>query len=247
MRRFIVALLSVTVMGAVGANAAGLPIKKTPHMAQPAVTSWAGPYVGLTGGYTRGHSNVGDLNGYNGPPPAANFGYNPDGGVAGLYAGYNFQFNWFVTGIEAEAGYLGLDANAQYPPYVGVRGPGDSVAHTNAGWYGEVTGRVGVAIPKFLFFAKGGCVFTDITNSYTDTDPAGTTLVSGTDTCNRRGWTVGGGLEYKITPSWIGRLEYAYYDFGTARNIALTPGGYPWSFDHSLTASVYTVGIAYKF
>ena len=171
MRRFVVALLSATAMSAVSANAADLPIK-TPMPQPPVVVySWAGPYVGIEGGYAWGHSDVTDVTGYNAVSPAGDFSYSPNGGVGNLYAGYNFQFDWFVAGVEGEVGYFGLDGSAQYPPYVGVRTGADSIATTHAGWYGAITGRVGVAFQNFLFFAKGGYAITGIKNSYTDTDP----------------------------------------------------------------------------
>jgi outer membrane immunogenic protein len=248
MHRFVAALLSVAVMGVVSANAADLPVKAPIYKAPPAVVyNWAGFYVGIEGGYAWGHSNVTDVNGYNAVSPVGDFSYNPTGGVGNLYGGYNFQFDPFIVGVEGEFGYFGLDGSAQYPPYVGVRTAADSIATTHPGWYGAITGRVGVFFQNFLFFAKGGYAITGIKNSYTDTDATGTTLVSGTDTSNRNGWTVGGGLDYMITPNWIARLEYAYYDFGTASHTATSAGGGSFTFDHSLTASVLKGGIAYKF
>jgi hypothetical protein len=65
--------------------------------------------------------------------------------------------------------------------------------------------------------AKGGGVFTGVRNSFTDTDPIGLTLVSGTPTDYRTGWTAGGGIEYAFERNWVGRIEYAHYDFGPAR------------------------------
>ena len=34
-----------------------------------------------------------------------------------------------------------------------------------------------------------------------------------------RGWTVGGGVEYALTPAWSLKLEYDYLSFGTS-NVA---------------------------
>ncbi len=248
MRRFIVALLGTTFVGVAAAQAADLPIKAPPLIPPPIVhTNWAGFYAGIEGGYAWGHSNVSDISGYNAVSPVGDFSYNPNGGVGNLYVGYNFEFDPFVVGVEAEVGYFGLDGSAQYPPYVGVRTAADSIAHTNSGWYGAFTGRVGVAFQDFLVFAKGGYAITGMTNSYTDTDPTGITLVSGTDTGDRDGWTVGGGVEFMFAGNWLARLEYDYYDFGTASHTALGSNGVSYTFDHSLTASVIKGGIGYKF
>lgn len=248
MRRIVLSLLSATALGAVSANAADLPVKAPVYKAPPPVVyNWAGFYVGIEGGYAWGHSNVTDVTGYNALSPAGDFSYNPSGGVGNIYGGYNFQFDPFVVGVEGEVGYFGLSGSQQYPPYVGVRGSDDSVAETHPGWYGAITGRVGVFWDNFLFFAKGGYAITGIKNSYTDTNATGTTLVSGTDTSDRNGWTVGGGVDYMFLPNWIARIEYAYYDFGTASHTATSAGGVNYTFDHSLTASVVKGGIAYKF
>jgi len=247
MRRFVVALLSMAALGAVSANAADMPVKEPVYKAPPPpiVYNWAGFYVGIEGGYAWGNSTATDVTGYN--AAGSNFSYDPDGGVGDIYAGYNFQFDPFIVGIEGEVGYFGLDGSAQYPPLVGVRTAADSVAATDGGWYGAITGRVGWFYENFLFFAKGGYAITGIKSSFTDTDPTGTTLVSGTDTSNRDGWTVGGGIEYMFWQNWIARLEYAYYDFGTASHTATSSGGATFVFDHKLSASVIKAGIAYKF
>lgn len=245
MRRFVVALLSATAMGAVSANAADLPVKAPPIQPPPVVYNWAGFYVGAAGGYAWGNASATDVTGYN--AAGFNFSYTPDGGVGNIYGGYNFQFDPFIVGVEGEVGYLGLDGSAQYPPFVGVRTAADSVASTDGGWYAAITGRVGVFFENWLFFAKGGYAFTGIKSSYTDTDPTGTTLVSGTDTGNRNAWTVGGGVEYMFWTNWIARFEYAYYDFGTDSHTATSSGGGTFVFDHKLSASVVKGGIAYKF
>jgi outer membrane immunogenic protein len=201
----------------------------------------------VAAGYAWGHSDVGDVTGYNGAPPTGNFSYDPNGWVGNVYFGYNWQFNTIVVGLEGEVGYLGVDGSQQYPPYVGVRGSDDSVASTNAGWYGAITGRIGIAFQNFLVFAKGGYALTGITNSFIDSNAVGLTLVSGTETDTRNGWTIGGGVEAMFARNWIARAEFDYYDFGTVNHTALASNGVSYTFSHSLTVSVVKGGLAYKF
>jgi outer membrane immunogenic protein len=87
----------------------------------------------------------------------------------------------------------------------------------------------------------------------------GTTAGSFSDT--RFGWTVGGGGEWKFSANWTAKLEYLYYDLGSA---TYATGGYavdlsPTTFASSGIVSVATstttrfngniarVGLNYKF
>ena len=244
MRRFVVALLGATVLGGVAANAADMPVKAPP--APVAVPfNWTGWYLGLNGGYIWGNSTLTDVTGYN--SAGSSFSYKPRGFQGGGQIGYNWQINQFVFGLEGELGYISWKKSAQYPPFVGVRGPNDSVAETTNGAFGVIAGRVGVAFDRVLVFAKGGAIFTGIKNSFTDTDATGTTLVSGTDTSHRNGWTAGGGVEYAITRNWIARLEYAHYGFGTKSHTATSAGGASFVFDHKLSGDSVRGGISYLF
>ena len=246
MRSKILSLLAVAAsLGfAQAASAADMPTK-APHQVPVAVPfNWTGLYLGLNAGYVWGRSNLHDVGGYNGPP---DFTYDPRGFQGGAHFGYNYQINQFVLGIEGELGFLSWKKSAQYPPYVGVRSGADSIASTSDGAFGVIAGRAGIAFDRTLLFVKGGGIFTGVHNSFTDTDPFGTTLVSGTDTKDRCGWTVGGGVEYAFAGNWAGRIEYAHYDFGTASHTATSAGGTPFTFDHSLRADSVRAGITYLF
>jgi len=247
MRRQVITLLTAAVFS-VGisqiASAADLPTK-APIVKAPVVAafSWAGWYVGLNAGYAWGRSTETDVTGYN--LAGSTISYNANGFQGGAHGGFNWQTNQFVYGIEAEVGYLGLKGSQQYGPFIGVRSAADSVASTSDGAFALLAARIGVASDNWLWFLKGGGLITGIKNSFTDTDPAGTTLVSGTSTSNRNGWTVGAGVEYAFNPNWAGRLEYAHYDFGNAGHTATSSGGGLFNFNHSLRADSVRVGITY--
>ena len=239
-------IAALAVALAAPAVAADLPARApapAPVYAAPIFT-WTGFYVGAQAGYGWGRGTTVDVDGYNGPP---NVSHKPKGWTGGLYAGYNYQLSSIVLGAELEAGYLGLKGAGQYGPYVGVRLPTDSRASTKAGWYGAVTGRVGLALNNWLLYAKGGYAWTGVKSSFIDSDPAGTTLASGTSTGSRNGWLLGGGVEYALNNNWSARLEYAHLDFGKATHTALDAGAAPWRFRHKLNADLVRVGLSYKF
>lgn len=212
-----------------------------------AASDWTGPYLGVSGGYAWGKSVSHDIDGYNAYGPAGDVSYHPKGLQGNIYGGYNWQRSQYVFGVEGELGYLGISKSQQYPPYVGVRGADDSVAKTSNGVYGEIAGRVGYAINKALLFGKVGFAYTTIQNSFIDSNVTGDTLVANTKTDDRYGLALGVGAEYRLSQRWVARLEYAYYDFGTATHTAIDPQGYQWQFNHDLSFSSVRVGVSYKF
>lgn len=207
---------------------------------------WTGFYAGATAGYVWGRDRMTDVAGYNGP--AGSFTNHPDGGIFAVHGGYNLQNGRAVFGIEAELGYLGLSGSKQFPPYVGVRGPTDSVLSTHTDFFAAVTGRVGFTpADRFLVYGKGGVAFANLKTSFIDSDPAGTTLVAGTSkTRFAPGWTLGAGIEYAASGNWVGRLEYDHYDFGTQTHDALSAGAGVFPFRHRTSADTVRLGISYK-
>jgi outer membrane immunogenic protein len=67
------------------------------------------------------------------------------------------------------------------------------------------------------------------------------------------GWTAGGGLEWMFAPNWTTKLEYLYYDLGSA---SYTTGAYDSVFGAVTVATrtstrfegnIVRVGLNYKF
>ena len=237
-----VAAAGVLACGANNVSAADLPVKAAPVAV--AAFNWTGWYLGGSAGYAWGNSTMTEVTAYNGPPAIS---YSPRGFQGGIHGGYNKQIQQIVVGVEVEFGYLGVSKSQQYPPYIGVRTANDSVAGTSNGWFGVVAGRLGWAMNNWLIYGKGGGIFTGIKSSFIDTDPIGTTLVSGTQTSNRNGWVLGFGVEHAFNRNWIARVEYDRYGFGTARHTALTPVGTPFTFSHSLNLNSVRLGVSYLF
>jgi outer membrane immunogenic protein len=73
----------------------------------------------------------------------------------------------------------------------------------SSNWLATVRGRVGITWDQVLFYATGGAAFADLKFS--------TPLASATAT--PFGWTIGGGVEFGITPNWSVKAEYLFVDF----------------------------------
>ena len=204
---------------------------------------WNGFYAGVSAGYAAGDVDVHDTNGGVAPGP---FSYSPDGGIGSVQAGYNFEFNSFVLGIEGDIGYMGFDGN-------GIIGSASATSHQDltldGGLYGDLTGRLGYAFGPALIYAKGGFAFFDGEAKQTTTNPGYVT--TGTDTFT--GWTLGAGLEYLLTQKVSVKLEYQHFDFGSQgghqTNVGdpSSPTGFEFQNNTELTAETVKVGLNYRF
>jgi outer membrane immunogenic protein len=201
MRRIFFTALTLLAGSATAAFAAdlprGLPPVKSPTL-MPVGYTWTGFYAGINGGYGWGRSN------WNGVGAAADV----DGGLVGLTAGYNWQVNALVFGLEGDIDWSdmrGSFTNAACP--LGCE--------TRNNWLGTVRGRIGYAFNRVMPYVTGGLAVGDI-----EANPAGFAGVNGTNA----GWTVGGGVEAALAGNWTAKLEYLYVDLGDVGCTAVACG-----------------------
>ena len=222
--RFVMAAAAAfSLVGPVAASAADLPAVQPPPTAdiyspQP-VFNWAGPHVGLQGGYAWGTANE------------ATFGNNtsPAGIFGGANIGYDFAMtpNW-ILGVEADAN-IGDISDSMVPLF------GPSSVTQKLDYFGTVRGRLGYAMGSNLFYGTAGWAWGHGVRS-----AVGTPLASNSQSLT--GWTVGAGIEHAFTPNVVGRLQYLYTDYGTV-NYNLGLGNIPVS----LTTNSLSLGINLKF
>ncbi len=229
------------------ASAADLSVKSLPYTAAATAYSWTGFYVGGTAGVGWGNeaSDVAtslSLSPDFSPIVPGNYEKRMLGFTGGVEAGYNFQFNSLVLGVESDFSYANVNGSANanetfFPPAnVLVYGcPGGIVICTTRtsyseqqtlNWLATVRGRAGfAATPSWLIYGTGGWAVGNIRSStsanfelqvtqggVTTSTPA---IFSASSSQIRNGWTVGGGTEYMLTRNWTGKVEYLYYDLGS--------------------------------
>ena len=178
--------------------AADLDVPPPIENLRPATFDWSGPYVGAflagiteTGTYDAlclplaCASSLREMNGY---------GWN-----TGIYAGWNYQIDDFVMGVEGDWAFGGAVAENHEPA---------ELTDLDFNNIGTLRGRLGWAMDNTLFFATGGIALVDTTFSSTDF-PTGSST-SAEDSQWLTGWVIGGGMEHAFSDRISGRLEYSY-------------------------------------
>lgn len=175
------------------------------------VSTWEGPYAGLHLGYGFG-GRVRDTSGLSGT-------VGTDGWMGGVFGGYNFQTGAIVYGLEADVNVSGVDG-------------GNAALAARTTVDGSVRARVGAAVTDdvLVYGTAGGAA-----ERLRVSDGAVT------DTNTMLGYTVGAGVDAKLTDQVFGRVEYRYTDYGS-KTFGLTT---PTSIDSSNHRA--TVGIGFKF
>ena len=151
----------------------------------------------------------------------------PTGITFGGTLGYNYQFapHWLV-GVEGEFGRLGLDRSFKEWDDIIVAG-------SKASSYATIRGRVGYVTGPSLLYVTGGVAFVNITDSFGGTIPQG--LPPTVNTTTKTGFTVGTGIETKLSRNWSATTEYQFLQAGSTNFASTVFGvpGVPTSFDHS--------------
>lgn len=117
---------------------------------------------------------------------------NTKGWLGGAFAGYNFQNGQFVYGLEGDVSYNGNEGS-------------DGAVSTRARVDGSIRARLGAAVTDdiLVYATAGGAA-----------EQRRVSIPTGHDTKGLFGYTVGAGVDAKLTDQVFARAEYRYSDFG---------------------------------
>jgi outer membrane immunogenic protein len=259
------ALAAVAVFGfASVAFAADLPTKAPVYNAPPpaVASTWTGFYVGAGVGARWMDSDWTATAAFDPTGPAIPFATDPSASFSSAafrisgYAGYNWQVApvW-VVGLEGDFGWANNhDTLGSRIPGLGVLN-GGSFTEVKGSWDASLRARAGYLInPTLLAYVAGGAAFQHVEaiatcpGDVSICKPASLTR-SFSNSNNRVGWTVGGGLETMIMRNWLARIEYRYSDLGSFSFTAIpfTASTFGANANLSTTTQIVTVGLGYKF
>jgi outer membrane immunogenic protein len=203
MPRFLVPLIGVLVASAIGtASAADLPgPAPMPPPTAPAVYLPVAPPFSWTGFYIGGNAGYGWSSGAGtATVPGGTDGFSPSGNgfVGGGQAGFNYQLDGAVIGLETD--FQGSSGSGPLT----ATGPVPITATLKDPWFGTVRGRLGYSFDRLMLYATGGGVYGDATaNGRSGATPFSTSATYVT-------WTAGLGIEYAFWGRVSGKVEYLY-------------------------------------
>ncbi|MBI5112963.1 MAG: autotransporter domain-containing protein [Rhodovulum sp.] len=205
------------------------PVFKAPPAPIVVPVSWQGLYVGVHAGTIWGKTTEDYL------PNVASADIKYGGALLGGQAGYNFQWGPWVVGLEGDIAWSNAKGSVGNPLFGGQLGF-FATDETNLAWFATVTGRLGYAWERTLFYVKGGAAMADVTQQ-TRSNFDGSIVWSASKIAT--GWTAGLGAEYALTSNWSAKAEWLYYDLGTDT--------YAVDYDAHLRGGLARVGVNYRF
>jgi outer membrane immunogenic protein len=168
--------------------------------------------------------------------------------VGGGHAGYNWQSNSWVYGVETDISGMHLDSAMNTALSDGL-----TTASTNANvnWYGTVRGRLGWTQGPALFYGSGGLAYGRVELNSSMNMPAAPISLNTQTSSQRTGWVAGGGIEYHWTPNVLIGVQYQYVDLGSV-NLASSittfgPNALTQSANVHAQFQVVTAGISWLF
>lgn len=247
MKKILLATVSVIAL-ACSARAADMPVKARPLPAP--VASWAGPYIGIQGGYVSHEGEFLDENGFlvgasfDDGSRRAVYDKTKGGAIGGGHLGYNWQANRWVFGIEGDISALsarGKTGNLD-PSFT------NSFVTFDVKWLATVRARLGLLISDTtLFYLTGGVAFADVRNNASLT----VFSINMIEDRVKTGWTVGGGIEHMLARNWTVRAEGRYVDLGS-KSVKCSPPSdtncnFTYRGEFSNTLLMGLVGVSLKF
>ena len=222
-KRLLLGSLSTIALMCGSAQAADLAVFFDPSSAR----DWSGLYMGVQIG--GGSGTFDTSNGTNSTSYKSDDGDKTTGGVL---MGWNFQHGSVVYGVEG-----GLSINE----IKGTHNGSVVASHTtDYVWHAEARARLGYAVGAFLPYVSAGV----LVGEFFQQSAPGATGPTG-DLNIDMGYTVGAGVDVRVTPNVTIRSEYAYQNYGDkSYTLASVPTTLKTSFDTHLgrAALIYHFG-----
>jgi outer membrane immunogenic protein len=242
MRRSLLSLLctaSLSVLAISAAPAADIVTRRPAPAVVPAPAfNWTGFYIGLNAGWGWAERDVAIAG-------IGSFSGQADGFVGGGQAGYNWQYNNVVFGIETDIQWADLRRDHDNGFLFGLTPFGMNARHTTE-WFGTLRGRLGLTWNSWLGYITGGWAYGGRNDEFVLTN--GALVFAGSNGRSRSdGWTIGGGVESMFAPNWTAKLEYLFVRFpGESVTLATNVGPITVSAS-DVDAHVFRFGINYLF
>lgn len=175
--------------------------------------NWTGFYAGIHG------DNLSVATDYETPATPAQ---SLEGAMLGIQAGYNWQHNNLVFGVEGDLSWGELDDFIRDGNFLTEDGKMNSA--------GSLRARLGLSVDNWLPYLTGGWAWNELEQGSTCPvgAPFGVCAFTGAfdvrSTESFSGWVFGAGVEVAVAPHWSLKTEYLAGDYGSASYTGTVPG-----------------------
>ncbi len=235
--------------------------------AMPEQSSWTGFYAGVNAGEAFSNANprtttVDSPTGYfatSSIQDVASAGTQKINASAfdyGIQGGYNYEFNNFILGLEADLTGTNLSGSQASTRVYTCCTPTSLTINqaVQSTWLFTARPRVGYSFGRLMIFATGGYARTNVTYKTTLTDDYANAHENRNLSQSLNGWAAGAGLEYQLMTHWSVRAEYIMTGLGnvtgTSNNLtAYTPAvSYPTNvFTHTTSFKTQLANFALNY
>lgn len=209
MNKFLTGTLILAAMTSV-ASAADFGYAQQPAITYAApASSWTGFYAGIFGGVA---SSKLDLNVSASGTSLLDIGFNGGGLLGGVQVGADYQWDQIVLGAVADIALTDIGSEITFSE---PTTPASATISSRLKHLGTIRARAGfVPNDLTLVYAHGGLAYAGTEQSASMTVAGTTGSVTDIKNPNHWGYTVGAGLEYRVTENISFQTEYAYTNLG---------------------------------
>lgn len=247
-------LVAVSVLGALPAQAADLPLRKGPPPAAsvPAFT-WTGFHIGYNRGYGGAVFNSTTALATPLGATAIRAFDQASGWFVGGQIGYDYQFaNGVVIGLESDLQWS--DIKSSHQASTAATNPlATTYSNTSQSldWFGTTRARLGFSVGRLLPYVTGGVAYGETSATGVQLLPGGS-IVTGAAQSTTVGWAAGAGLDIALSGNLSARAEYLYLQLpgvsGPAIGVTPQQQAIPGAFSTGATeAHVIRGGTNYRF
>lgn len=206
---------------------------------------WTGFYAGLLIGYGWGDQDY-DIGFFGKDTSGAEdfLSHEPKGFLFGGTIGVNYHVpdSRFVVGLEGDWSFANHDDGNSEP-----FGKDNTVfSETEINSIGTSRIRAGYLMnPNTLFYATGGVAWASVKTTVGAFDDQGQHQweINAVEEDTNVGWTIGGGIEYKIDRIWSVKADYLYVDLVDTEHSLNASGGTVVSISDDLTEHMVRIGV----
>jgi outer membrane immunogenic protein len=251
MRQHVLALLgaaSLAIGGISVTKAADIPRKApAPVVVAPACAQFGGWYIGIQGGGISQRHDFTDVDNFFGNNVADHFATRRSSGFVGPQAGWNWQWNCTVFGLQADWSWTGGTHEHSFSNEFF-----DAHVNSKTKWFATIRARSGVVVNNLLLYVTGGFAFANNRREHLFVDHVEEENFIFTHNKTRFGLAVGAGTEWSFGNNWSLGTEFLYMAFERDRRAFTCPlgtscAGDTFRFEHLNDAWIARISLNYRF